>query len=344
VPRHKNHHIVPQHYLKGFSKDRDDKSIKTGDKIICRYNIKEPVKPYAAIKKTCAGSYFYGTEHFYGRKEDLEELLKSFEDNQAPVLDKLIIHQTVDCLTPEDRVYLYTFTMMQYARTESAREFAVEKEESVCREVYQKLLDENGYEGVKAQVIVDPVKAQFDMMKTYMMNSMAIRDLSRVLLINESTRHFITSDNPVVFYNYKMINNRCVNGSICSGLMIFCPLTENLLLLFIDKELYDLRKDTPTTIRIKKETDIDSINKLQLFNCYEEIYCHDDSGLEYIKELHVSFKDHESNQIGICYRIKLSFCRLNNENNRKYKRIVKEHKRDNNPYPVARAELSSYRK
>lgn len=340
MSQNKNQHIVPQHYLRGFSKDRDDKSVKNAEKRICRYNLKEDLRPCVAIKNTCAGSYFYVTKDGF---DEVDKINKMFEDVHAHILEELIRDRDLQSLNSDKIEVLYTFITLLYTRTENAREFAVEMEEKVCAEEFQRLLEEMGDPDLKAEVAVEPLEAQFNMMKTFVLNSLYLSDLSHVLLINESEKRFITSDNPVVFYNYKMIDNRCVTGAICSGLMILCPLTENLLLLLFDKDMYGVRMDKPTTVSVKKETDVDSINKLQLLNCYDEIYCYDESELEYIKELHRSLKDKESNLMDISYKIRFSSLSLNKENNRKYKRIMRLHEKHNNPLPVARRELLAFR-
>lgn len=334
----KNQHIIPQHYLRGFSIDRG-RTIKNAEKRICRSNIKEPVKPYAAIKKTCTCSHFYVTKDGIDK---VDEINKMFEAVHAPILDELISDQELPLDSDKIKVLL-TFIMLLSTRTESARELAVEIKGKEYTEKAQQFQEELGYHNHKVKITFDPVKAQYNMMRSFILNSFRISDLNQVLLINESKRRFMTSDNPVVFYNYKMFENMCITDLSCSGLMIFCPLTENLLLLYFDKDLYDMHIDTPTTIKVKKESDIDSINKLQLLQCYDEIYCYDDSELDNIEELYASVKNHVSNHIGtISYKIRPSFIKINKENNRKYNLIMREHERDNKLYPVTRDELSSY--
>lgn len=307
MAENKNQHIVPQHYLRGFSKDRDDKLIKNTVKRICRYNIKKPVKPYAAIKNTCTYSYFYATEGGFNK---VDEVIKLFEDVHAPILDELINKRELP-LDSDKIGVLYTFIMLLHRRTKSSREYATGMEESVYTEEAQDVLENIGCPNHTAKVTVDPLEAQFNMMKPSILSSYSLDDLNKVLLINETGKHFITSDNPVIFCNCKLTENRYITDAKCSGLMILCPLTENLLLLFFDGNFYDVHTDKPTTIRVNKETDIDSINKLQLLHCYEEIYFHDENELEYIKKLYTSVKDHASNT-GISYGIKLSFLKLKN--------------------------------
>jgi hypothetical protein len=188
-----------------------------------------------------------------------------------------------------------------------------------------------------------------------------LSDLSEALLINETEKHFITSDSPVVFYNYKNAKDKhnhkqtqknSTTGFRCGGLIIFCPLTENLLFLLYDSVLYDAHLDTLNTIKVKRESDVDTLNKLQLLNCYEEIYYYDDHELDYIKGLHTIVKDDieerdviitELQNDGISvtttdinYKIELSFIKPNRENNKQYRRIKRENKKKYNQPTVFR--------
>jgi len=362
MPERKNQHIVPQYYLRGFSKDRDDVSIKNADKRICRYNLKEPVKPHTVIKKVCKGSYYYG------KNEYLEQALSELENLQAPALNKLIIDKRIDWLTSEDGFFLLMFIMLLRTRTENARQLAVKMTETSSKDIGQKYFEKNNLQGYSVRVTVNPEWAHYKIMSNLLDKSSVISDLYPILLINESKKYFITSDNPVIFYNYKNVKDMNITSEDCSGLMIFCPLTETLLFLLIDKDLYDIRKDTQTTVRVKKDSDIDSINKLQLLNCNKEMYCCDDSELDYIKELHSSVKNHiterkviskfggfthpdvQNGEIysltttDICFRITLSFIKLNKENNRKYNLIMRKYAKTNNPFPVTRKTLLAFRK
>lgn len=356
MTEHKNQHIVPQHYLRGFSRDKENETIY-------RYNIKKEVRPLIAIKNVCKSSYYYGKE------EGLEQVLKMFEDIHAPVLNKLITDQRVDWLTSEEIDLLHSFIILLNTRTESARKLALNSFEKMYTDIGQQFLEKNNYHGYTIKVTINPTWAHYQMIESLIDKSHVINDLSLMLLINETGRHFVTSDNPVVFYNYKIFKNKHTACGGCSGLMIFCPLTENLLLMLVDKYLYDISKDTPTTILLEDESDVDSINKLQLLNSSEEIYCYDECELDYVKELHSSIKDHieerknittklekcvhpdapngeiySTNPTDINYRIRLSFLKFNKENNRKYKAIMRYYKKNNIPLIVTRDALFAFRK
>jgi hypothetical protein len=331
MAEYKNQHIVPQHYLKNFSKDKET---------LYRYNIKTGKISHKSIKKICVSSYYYG-------KEGLEQALgEELENKHAPILNKLISSRKLEHLTIEEVNHLLSFLTLQYSRTESARklisnvfdDFATENFRTYCQNSGNYSTEEINEFKIK----LNPLASQAIMMKILLENTYAISDLNPLLLINESKNHFISSDSPVIFYNYKMLKNKSTTGLTCSGLIIFCPLTENLLLLLVDKYLYDIYKDTPNSVIIKNETDIDYINKLQFFNCYENIFYSSESDIDYIKDVYLSIKNEITERISVLtkikngeiivgtstdihYKIKLSFLKLNKLNNMKYNRIIKKH-------------------
>src|SRR5450759_3307036 len=116
MPENKNQHIVPQHYLRFFSKERDDASNKNEIKTICRYNLKKAVRQRASIKKTCIDNYFYGKE-----EESIEQKLRDIENIQAPILSRLISSQYLDDFNLDKNFHLLAFVIFLHSRTKSAR-------------------------------------------------------------------------------------------------------------------------------------------------------------------------------------------------------------------------------
>jgi hypothetical protein len=116
---------------------------------------------------------------------------------------------------------------------------------------------------------------------------------------------------------------------------------------------------------VKEKSDIDSINKLQVLKCSDEIYCYDESEIDYIKKLRSSvgkfIKDsqatytkldkkyknsyaigdemHVGQFIEQYYKIRLSFLTFNERNLKIYKRIDEYKTKNNIPYAVFRHEL-----
>jgi len=97
---HKKHHIIPQHYLKGFSIDRDDPNISAGDKRIYRHNVKGEKRRCMAIKNVGYENYFYGKDEQYGVNnlddedefdcKNLEDILSRLETQHNDLLNRII--------------------------------------------------------------------------------------------------------------------------------------------------------------------------------------------------------------------------------------------------------------
>ncbi|MGB9941090.1 DUF4238 domain-containing protein [Methanosarcina sp.] len=380
----KKQHIIPQHYLKGFSKERDDPTISTGNKIIYCHNVKIEKRHKSAIKNISYGNYFYGKDELYevndlddeNSDEDsldcknLEDVLNRFETQHNDLLDHVIDNKNL-ALTLEEMYSLYYFLILLKTRTKGAREHAVKSIKTISESVGQMYFDKNDHDDLRVEALPDPIVTHTEFMQALLgsidKNLHLIVDLSAVLLINDTETNFITSDNPVIFYNYiapKYTKYKITTAFACSGFMMFCPITEKLSILFYDKDLYHVHKHSQTTVKIKEKSDIDSINTLQVLNCNEEIYCYDESEIDYIKnlrsrvekyikepkvtftKLNKKYKHPDaigdeiySQQFMPYYKIRLSFLKFNEESMKIYKEIEESKNKNNIPCTVFRQEL-----
>jgi len=340
MAKNKRQHYVPQHYLKGFSQDRES---------FYRYNLKNRESSQKSIKKSCQISYFYG--------EELEKVLQIFENEQPPVLYKLIETQNLESLTSDDFYHIYLFLLLQYTRTEDSKILSNKMFENIVSKFLKpmlksnKELEEKGY----TKEYIDSCDIQCsDFFKIGMQAAIegveSISDLESILIINNTDKNFICSDAPIVLYNYKKIKNKSTTGFQSMGLQIFCPLTENILLLLINKNIYDLKKDNSSRILINDDSDVDSINKLQIFNCLDNLYFSRIEDTDYVRNLHIEVEDlieekeakldtiltkqinnHSYSEIvsmyiqeNINFKLKLSFIKLNRLSSMKYKFMVKK--------------------
>ena len=195
MAKNKRQHYVPQHYLKGFSQDRES---------FYRYNLETKESSQKSIKKSCQSSYFYG--------EELEKILQIFEKDQAPVLYKLINTQNLESLTSDDFYYLYLFLLLQYTRTKDSKILSNKMFENIVSKFIKPMLKSNeelkkkGY----TKEYIDSCKIQCpNFFKTEMQIAIegveSISDLESILIINKTGKNFVSSDAPVVLYNYKKI-------------------------------------------------------------------------------------------------------------------------------------------
>ena len=352
MAKNKRQHYVPQHYLKGFSQDKES---------FYQYNIKNKKSSLTSIKKSCQISYFYGKE--------LDEILWTFENKQAPIIRKLIKTQNLGSLTSEDLIHLYLFLLLQSARTDDSKQLSNKWVESFASKFIKPMLksdkefEKKGYtkEYIDSCEIRDPALFTIGILGA-IQGIESISDLRPVLIINKTAKNFICSDAPVVFHNYKKIKNKCTTGYLAWGLQIFCPLADNILILLIDKKLYDLKMDTSSSIFINDDSDVDSLNKLQISNCLNDIYFSRREDVDYVENLHLEVEylidekkvklntvettqidDHSYSEIvsmhiqnNINFELKLSFIKLNRLNSKKYKGMVKKLSKSNPNFVLVR--------
>jgi hypothetical protein len=129
----------------------------------------------------------------------------------------------------------------------------------------------------------------------------------------------------------------------------------------VDPELYYLDLDENSIIHVKEPSDIDVINKLQIFNCLENLIFPEEEGEDYVRQLHREIEDNfKKNKIKsilvskkllengtyseivntyrtkIDYTLKLSFLKLNHKKNRILKDKIKRAKKLGEPIILCR--------
>jgi len=116
-----------------------------------------------------------------------------------------------------------------------------------------------------------------------------ISDLDCKLLINKTSKAFISSDFPIVKYNQFLEKARwphSKSGYGTVGLQIFVPLNSELTLMLFDSDIYKVGDRKKKYLEIKNESDVDSLNILQFINCFETIYFDEKANEIYIKKLY----------------------------------------------------------
>jgi len=110
------------------------------------------------------------------------------------------------------------------------------------------------------------------------------------VLINNTAIDFIFSDNPVVLYNSfdRSKGKTNATGLQSHGLQLFCPLNKKVTILLYDHRCYSCVLKEGYVVEIN-ESDVDSINSLQLYNAEKCVYFSDCNQGQYVKKLHDSF-------------------------------------------------------
>ena len=123
-----------------------------------------------------------------------------------------------------------------------------------------------------------------------------------------------------------------------------------------------MKKDNSSRIFINEDSDVDSINKLQIFNCLDNLYFSRIEDADYVRNLHLEVEDsiiekeakldtvqtkqindHSYSEIvsmyvqeNINFKLKLSFIKLNRLSSMKHKCMVKKFLKSNPNFVLVR--------
>jgi len=283
VADHVKQHYVPQFYFRNFARDER----------ICTYNLdsKEGYPP-TPISNICYERYFYGDA-------EMEEDLSKLESEMAGTLHQIVDQHSLEPVTDEQaRLYLDLFVTYTHSRTKASREEASALSQEIL-EMVTEIGVETGEleEDILEMVRNDELRLEGPDHQLYQLLSLYgpiyFADLHRVLIWNGSDRNFITSDHPVVLDNSRFKDEIEINptGYSSAGLQAFCPLSNNLLLLYFDPYAYQVDANSEHTVIVRDETVIEDLNKLQLLNCLENCYYHDESDSPWVDGLYQDVKD-----------------------------------------------------
>lgn len=240
----KRHHFVPQFYLKRFS---------SGKRFIrCFHKATKAVIPRASIKGQCA------IDNFYGWQDNIEWSLGVIESRAATMFRQIDIRHTLPDINGTDWQTLLVFMALQSSRTQLSG-----RESDDMADYYYKLMGK--YEAEKAGIDLSKFRigSQFPAalpMEIAVQAYPELNKLDRCLLINNSRMPFVTSDNPVVYYNsrYSQVDHMGTIGLSSEGLQIFYPISPTAIILLYDPESY--KRPSNNHIKVLREKDVIQIN------------------------------------------------------------------------------------
>ncbi len=259
----KNQHYVPRIYLRNFASG-ERKSIHL-------YNIssKQAIRN-APIKSQCSESYFYGQDL------KIENSFQDLEGIAAHIIRSILDTNHVPKPHSGSWIDLLVFTLFLHSRTKHAANLYNDIADKLARAVLEKnnSLNKEQLRNVKINLINPAAEA---LRSTAQVVFLAM-DLTMKVLINRTDVEFITSDNPVVFYN------QCFEGSDPSiggnvglantGLQIFLPLSARHLLVLYDKKAYKIGHKKSDYCDVSNRDDVWQLNDLQYLNCVENLYAY----------------------------------------------------------------------
>lgn len=257
----KNQHYVPRFYLKNFSQN--------GKSIGMYRRSNHLIVECASIRQVAC------RDHMYGEDGIMEEWLAHCESKWAKALKYLLLQNDTDFEDPAECVFL----LLQFISISLARTAKVADGNVQFMDYFKEMFDqveesggtllvdrENAFQGYDC-----PNKIPIEIANESLT---VLADLKALIIMNETTRGFFTSDNPVVLYNLLYAKRKYkVNYGIGSGgIILFLPLNEVLCFCLYDPSVYTVKSEDPFTVSIKSINQINEFNKLFSRNAYESLF------------------------------------------------------------------------
>lgn len=258
MPQNKKHHYVPRFYLKRFSED---------GKSINLWNIKKEQKiETASLKNQCYKNYFYGKDLQF------EHALDSVEGQVASLFQNVDRHNVLPRLGSPEHFSLIVYILIQYGRTEYSTEALDEMSDKLAKHLLRPVAEKHNFDISRVTIGIKDVSQQS--LGFLVPNYPLLLDLHCKLLLNKTNEEFITSDNPVVFYNH-FLSFRTLGsntGLASKGLQIFLPIGPSNSLVLYDRDVYSLGKSASPVVDIHSPQDIYELNTLQYCSALNNIY------------------------------------------------------------------------
>ena len=270
----KKQHFVPKLLLRHFSNEIKKAKINIFNVETEFYRVNCPLDSQAQ------------EDYFYGEDKVIEDALGKIEDSAAPIIAEIIKEKKIPVRNSEKYIILHLFSIILSYRTKNSSEKLNEVVDKTIKELAK-------YDDRLGALIKDDLSIKLKNAPAQSLSAVAkgvkyANDLELILLINNTKKKFITSDNPCNRYN-QYLESRNHPGShlglFSKGLQFFFPISPDLMLVYYDKWAYKFGNKKDKEIFLTNENDINQLNLLQLANCHK-ICIFDDSVSEmYLKNL-----------------------------------------------------------
>lgn len=267
----KNHHYVPQFYLRNFSCNQAKRQIS-----LCNL-AKLEFHSACSIKNQSCKDYFYDVDG------DIESWLSNIENIAAAEISRIINHKPL-----EDEAILRVFIVLSHMRTEKSASLLVPALEEILTNLAITVANHEHVDAGKdlRAIINHPgliALSEFDKIIEI------THDLQLVVLQNTTTRHFITSDNPSILHNtfLEKINARASRGLGLRGAIMYMPLSPMYAIMLYDSETYDiLLKKRNGALLLTDRYDIDALNSALFLYSGKVVYFDSDHMRHWIVRYH----------------------------------------------------------
>lgn len=273
MPQNKIQHYVPKCHLRPFCLDGSSINL---------YNIgQDRLIEGAPIKGQCARNYFYGKDGA------LEQALQEPEGVYATIVAKAT--NDPSSISVGDLAGLRELTLLQTFRTYGY----VEKLMAFTDQFHADMAVAAPGKPQPPRVFANVDEAVSMAIESFFRTREHAADLDTCLIINESRRQFITSDDPAIhtnrFHFQKLRRNAFGLGS--AGAMFFLPLTPNLAFMAFDGNVYSVPNRRGNTVALRHDDEASALNELQLLHARQNLYY---SGAATGERLLTEFKKHSA--------------------------------------------------
>lgn len=252
------HHFVPRVHLRMFSDCPNRRRIGL-------YNFKSDIYIEKASLRHQAG-----LNNFYESKF-VEEALAEIEAAYGSNLKYMIEAERIPHPGSDQHMALLQYITLQRQRIPSTiKEGELMLDASLkgflmSKGISQQVLDTVVLKQTHTQIAsILAVDEEYPLMK----------DLEIRLLRNETGKSFFTSDVPVIFYN-QLFEKKSIqiggSGIGALGFQAVFPISPTHALLLYDPSVYNVRSQGALCV-IKREGDVENINKLQVVNARNHLY------------------------------------------------------------------------
>ncbi|MEX1376520.1 MAG: DUF4238 domain-containing protein [Eubacteriales bacterium] len=276
ITKKRNHHYIPQFYQKLFSDNN-----KSVGKFVVDSSI---YIPNASIRETGKIKYYYG------RDNELEDYFMEIENVASIVIKKILKNKSIPPKDTEDYDILIFFIILLEARVQKIGDYS-NNQISIISRIALEMEKANGSSKLQ-DINIENYDVKYTVPTLINLKAAAniyriIADLNCCLVISDTSRKFITSDNPVVRYNYlynlkKYIGNYGL-GNV--GIQLFFPISPKYCLYFYDDVMYNKNPNNDGNFHINEARYIDKLNLLFYMNSYSFLLFNNTVKNEYIKKL-----------------------------------------------------------
>jgi len=260
----KNQHFVPQLLLRRFAVPG------TRQLAIAVFDAdKRTTIPQASIKHQCARSFFYGRD---GR---VENRLGKLETAAGAAIGATIRNEEPPAVGTQPWADLIKYFVVQHGRTPSAASAYTQQIKSMmneARKFARSVGDEIAFEDIAQKMV--PRHPELENLGVTAELGPVISDLEDLLLINETRFEFAVNDLGVLTHNQWATGLKGIgtNGLGCPGMILLMPLSSRHLLIKYDPGVYRIRGAARRVIRIREESQVKSLNYIQIMFAERNLY------------------------------------------------------------------------